>query len=62
MTPDGPPMIGPTPIDGLWLNTGHGAMGWTQAAGSAELLADLLSGRKPEIDPEGLDAGRVFHR
>jgi D-amino-acid dehydrogenase len=60
MTPDGPPLIGPTPIDGLWLNTGHGAMGWTQAAGSAELLADLLSGRKPAIDPEGLHALRVF--
>jgi D-amino-acid dehydrogenase len=60
MTPDGPPLIGPTPIDGLWLNTGHGAMGWTQAAGSAALLADLLDDRTPAIDPGGLDAGRVF--
>jgi len=60
MTPDGPPLIGPTPIDGLWLNTGHGAMGWTHAAGSAELLADLLAGETPAIDPCGLDAQRVF--
>jgi len=60
MTPDGPPLIGPTPIDGLWLNTGHGAMGWTHAAGSAELLADLLAGNTPAIDPRGLEALRAF--
>jgi len=60
MTPDGPPLIGPTPINGLWLNTGHGAMGWTHAAGSAELLADLLAGNTPAIDPSGLDAQRAF--
>ncbi|AKS41536.1 D-amino acid dehydrogenase [Wenzhouxiangella marina] len=60
MTPDGPPLIGPTPIDGLWLNTGHGAMGWTQAAGSAALLADLLTGQTPAIEPDGLDARRAF--
>lgn len=60
MTPDGPPLIGQTPIDGLWLNTGHGAMGWTHAAGSAELLADLLTGQAPAIDPAGLEARRVF--
>ncbi|MFU8878463.1 MAG: FAD-dependent oxidoreductase, partial [Wenzhouxiangellaceae bacterium] len=44
MTPDGPPLIGATPVRGLYLNTGHGAMGWTQAAGSAELIADLVTG------------------
>jgi len=60
MTPDGPPLIGPTPIDGVWLNTGHGAMGWTQAAGSAMLLADLLMERQPAIDLRGLDAQRAF--
>lgn len=54
MTPDGPPLIGPTPIEGLHLNTGHGAMGWTQAAGSADLVADLVTGRTPGIDPSGL--------
>ncbi|NKI33968.1 FAD-dependent oxidoreductase [Wenzhouxiangella sp. XN79A] len=60
MTPDGPPLIGPTPVDGLWLNTGHGAMGWTMAAGSADLLADRLLGEAPKIAPEGLDAERAF--
>jgi D-amino-acid dehydrogenase len=62
MTPDGPPLIGPTPVEGLWLNTGHGAMGWTMAAGSADLLADRLLGRRPAIDPAGLDAERAFGR
>ncbi len=60
MTPDGPPLIGPTPIEGLWLNTGHGAMGWTMAAGSADVLADRLLGNPPKISTEGLDAERVF--
>jgi D-amino-acid dehydrogenase len=59
MTPDGPPLIGPTPVEGLWLNTGHGAMGWTMAAGSADLLADLLEGRSPKIEHDGLDALRA---
>lgn len=54
MTPRGVPMIGPTPVKGLWLNTGHGAMGWTMAAGSAELLADLLGGRPATIPLDGL--------
>ena len=60
MTPDGPPLLGPTPIDGLHLNTGHGAMGWTQACGSAELVADLVGNRKPAITTEGLLAKRWF--
>ncbi|MDT8410087.1 MAG: D-amino acid dehydrogenase [Wenzhouxiangellaceae bacterium] len=60
MTPDGPPLLGATPIAGLYLNTGHGAMGWTQAAGSAELVADLVAGRKPHIDLTGLQASRYF--
>jgi D-amino-acid dehydrogenase len=54
MTPKGPPMLGPTPVPGLYLNTGHGSMGWTQAAGSARILADLLTGQKPQIDLSGL--------
>jgi len=62
MTPDGPPLIGPTPIEGLHLNTGHGAMGWTQACGSAELAADLISGGIPAIDTEGLLAERWLSR
>ena len=50
MTPKGPPMLGPTRVPGLYLNTGHGSMGWTQAAGSAEVLADLLAEKTPAID------------
>ena len=60
MTPDGAPLIGPTPIDGLHLNCGHGAMGWTQACGSAELVADLVAGNRPAIDPDGLLATRYL--
>ena len=56
MTPKGPPFLGQTRIPGLYLNTGHGSMGWTQAAGSAEILADLLTGKTPAIDMSGLRA------
>ncbi len=54
MTPDGTPVLGPTPYRNLFLNTGHGTLGWTMACGSGRLLADLVSGRRPEIDTEGL--------
>jgi D-amino-acid dehydrogenase len=49
MTPDGPPIIGKSKIANLWFNTGHGTLGWTMAAGSGRLMADLISGRTPEI-------------
>ena len=58
MTPDGTPIIGKTKFDNLSLNTGHGTLGWTMACGSGRFLADLVSGNKPEIDPEGLDIAR----
>ncbi|MBX6369779.1 MAG: D-amino acid dehydrogenase [Rhodospirillales bacterium] len=58
MTPDGPPVIGPTPIPNLYLNTGHGTLGWTMACGSGRLLADLLSGRRPEIEARDLAISR----
>ena len=58
MTPDGTPVLGPTPIGNLWLSTGHGTLGWTMAAGSGRLLADWMSGRAPEIDTEGLALSR----
>jgi D-amino-acid dehydrogenase len=58
MTPDGTPIIGPTPIDRLWLATGHGTLGWTMAAGTGALLADWISGRKPAIDVDGLSLSR----
>ena len=57
-TPDGPPVIGPTRYSNLLLNTGHGTLGWTMACGSARYLADLVDGRTPAIDPEGLDISR----
>lgn len=54
MTPDGTPVIGPTPYGNLFLNTGHGTLGWTMASGSGRVLADLVSGRRPDIDMQGL--------
>jgi D-amino-acid dehydrogenase len=54
MTPDGTPVIGPTPYRNLFLNTGHGTLGWTMACGSGRVLADIVSGRTPDIDLEGL--------
>ena len=47
-TPSNLPLVGPTRLRNLWLNTGHGTLGWTLACGSAATLADLLSGRLPE--------------
>lgn len=58
MTPDGTPLVGPSPIPGLWLNTGHGTLGWTMAAGSGQLLSDLISGNPPDISDEGLTLAR----
>ena len=57
-TPDGTPVIGATPYSNLFLNTGHGTLGWTMAAGSGRYLADLMSGKKPQISTEGLDIFR----
>jgi len=54
MTPDGTPVIGPTPYRNLFLNTGHGTLGWTMACGSGRLLADLVTGKPPEVDTDGL--------
>jgi len=51
MTPDGPPLIGLGKLDNLYFNTGHGHVGWTMACGSARMLADLIDGRTPDIDP-----------
>ena len=58
MTPDGTPVIGPTKVAGLYLNTGHGTLGWTMSSGSARVIADLVSGRKPEIDATDLAISR----
>jgi D-amino-acid dehydrogenase len=58
MTPDGPPIIGPTKFPNLYLNTGHGTLGWTMACGSGKVLADIISGEKPEIDTHELGLSR----
>lgn len=50
MSADGRPFIGNSGRKGLWLNCGHGHLGWTMAVGSARMLADLYGGRQPEID------------
>ena len=57
-TPDGTPIIGPTRYRNLFLNTGHGTLGWTMACGSARLLADLLAKKTPQISTEGLAISR----
>jgi D-amino-acid dehydrogenase len=54
MTPDGPPLIGRSSVGNLWLNTGHGHMGWTMGPGAGKLIADVISGRPPEIDMAGM--------
>lgn len=58
MSSDGVPIIGPTAIANLWLNTGHGPLGWTMAAGSGELLAELLSAETPALDPQPFSPAR----
>ncbi|MDA8481620.1 D-amino acid dehydrogenase [Pseudomonas resinovorans] len=57
-TPDGTPIVGATPFHNLFLNTGHGTLGWTMACGSGRLLADLMARKRPQISAEGLDIFR----
>lgn len=58
MTPDGTPVVGATGISNLYLNTGHGTLGWTMSCGSAQVLADVMDHRRPVINIHGLDIGR----
>lgn len=58
MTPDGPPVLGPTRYPNLFLNTGHGTLGWTMACGSGRVVADLITGQTPEVSLEGLTIAR----
>ncbi len=58
MTPDNPPVIGSTPCKNLFLNTGHGTLGWTMSCGSGKVLADMISSQRLEIDLNGLTWGR----
>jgi D-amino-acid dehydrogenase len=54
MTADSLPILGPTHVDGLCFNTGHGSFGFTLAYGSGHVVADLIAGRRPAIDLTGL--------
>ncbi|MGE4569857.1 MAG: D-amino acid dehydrogenase [Gammaproteobacteria bacterium] len=58
MTPDGTPVIGKTPFANLFINTGHGTLGWTMSAGSGKLIADIVSGNETEISLDGLEMSR----
>ena len=58
MTPDNPPVLGRTRYSNLMLNTGHGTLGWTMSCGSGKVLTDLISGRRPDIDLDGLTLAR----
>ncbi|MBS0509486.1 MAG: D-amino acid dehydrogenase [Proteobacteria bacterium] len=60
MTPDSTPIVGRTPHKNLFLNTGHGTLGWTMACGSGQLLADIISGKATEISTEGLSVDRYL--
>ena len=60
MTPDGTPIVGPTPIANLFLNTGHGTLGWTMACGSGQMLADLMSSQRPAIASDDLSVFRYM--
>jgi D-amino-acid dehydrogenase len=54
MTPEGTPFLGPARYRNLYLNTGHGHIGWTMSCGSAKVTADLVAGREPGVDLEGM--------
>jgi D-amino-acid dehydrogenase len=59
MLPDGPPVLGPSGLPGIWVNLGHGSSGWALSCGSARLVADQIAGREPQIDAEGLGIDRL---
>jgi D-amino-acid dehydrogenase len=54
MTPDGTPIVGGTRYPNLYISTGHGTLGWTMAAGTGRVMADLVTGRKAQIDTDDL--------
>ena len=58
MTPDSTPILGGTRYGNLFLNTGHGTLGWTMSCGSGRYIADLVTGRQPDISSEGLSLDR----
>lgn len=54
MTPEGTPIMGPSKHENMWLNTGHGHMGWTMACGSARLAVDMIKGTPTAVDVTGM--------
>ena len=62
MTPDGTPVVGATKLSNLFLNTGHGTLGWTMSCGSAQLLSDLISDNKTAISADGYSMDRYSRR
>lgn len=62
MTPDGTPIVGKTALSNLFLNTGHGTLGWTMACGSGKLLSDLMSHKRPAIYADDLSVARYAER
>lgn len=59
MLPDGPPVVGSSGRNGIWLNLGHGSSGWALSCGSARALADAIAGKAPEIDMQGFALARL---
>ena len=62
MLPDGPPVLGPSGAEGIWLNVGHGGSGWALSAGSARLVADAIARRRTPIEIDGLGVERLRRR
>lgn len=62
MTPDSTPIVGATPHGNVFLNTGHGTLGWTMACGSGQLVADLVTGCPPSISTDGLSIQRYLRQ
>jgi D-amino-acid dehydrogenase len=65
VTPSGRPFIGPTAVKGLWVNAGHGHLGWTFACGSGRVLAELVEGRPPSVaalTPTHLQPGQAARK
>ncbi len=58
MTPDSTPIIGKSPIANLYINTGHGTLGWTMACGSGKLISDIVMNKTPDISTDGLALNR----
>ena len=59
MTPHGAPIVSGSPVGNLWLNAGHGHLGWTMSGGCAAIIADLIDGRAPNFDVGGLQYGQA---